>query len=88
MEKEQRARETHTRGALGNGTEGRAVHSKRKERKVNGARKMDDTGNENTVFLSHTILKFYLTPERVKCQGPSLEHNENIFLILGMEQHL
>ena len=49
---------------------------------------MDDTGNENTVFLSHTILKFYLTPERVKCQGPSLEHNENIFLILGMEQHL
>ena len=39
MEKEQRARETHTRGALGNGTEGRAVHSKRKERKVNGARK-------------------------------------------------
>ena len=74
MEKEQRARETHTRGALGNGREGRAVHSKSKEHKLNGARKMGDTGNENTVFLSHTILKFYLTPERVKCQVPSLEH--------------
>ena len=64
----------HTHGALGSGREGRAVHSKRKKYQVNGARKMGNTGNENTVFLSHTVLKFYLTPERVKCEVPSLEH--------------
>lgn len=64
---------THT-WSSGEWNEGRAVHSKRKGHRVNGARKMGDAGNDNTVFLSHTILKFYLTPERVKCQVPSLEH--------------
>ena len=72
MGKEQRAPDTRME-LWGVAEKGEQFTAKGKSIK-NGARKMGDTGNENTVFLSHTVLKFYLTPERVKCQVPSLEH--------------
>lgn len=55
MEKEQRAQQTPTHGALGNGREGRAAHSKSKEYKVNGARKMRDTLGMRTLYFCLTL---------------------------------
>ena len=69
---EQRAQETHTHGALGNGRGGTAGHSKRKEYKVNGARKMRDTLGMRTLYSCLTLSSNSTSHQKelnVRCQA-------------------
>ena len=66
------------------------AHSKSKEYTVNGARKMRDTLGMRTLYSCLTLSSNSTSHQEELMSGAKLRtsYNENIFLILGMEQHL
>ena len=66
------------------------AHSKSKEYTVNGARKMGDTLGSRIPDSCLTLSSNSTSHQKELMSGAKLRtsYNENIFLILGMEQHL